>query len=82
MEIVKFNGRIVEVIELFSDHLIVQDIRTKEIFLILYCQVEKENEICYNSDDVSNIISLEFWKQCLRKTKSKKTTFQKKRRLV
>lgn len=82
METVVVNGKHLDVIELFPETILVQDIVTKEVFLILYCQVENESGVCYNNSEVSNIISLEYWKKCQKKEKAKKPQSKKLYKMI
>lgn len=62
METCKVNGVPVEVIECFKEHILVQEVVSRDIYLVFYWQIDPSETIGYNSND-SNIISLKGWLQ-------------------
>lgn len=61
----KVSGVEVDIIELFTDLVLVQEITTKNIYLVPYYCIEADADISYNDncEDISNVISLEGWKK-------------------
>ena len=65
----KFKGKPVDIIEMFDLGVVVQDVESKDIFTILYDELDSPQDVGYNNE--SNIISLKGWKEWQRKTKKK-----------
>jgi len=76
----KIGGNSVEVIELFEDHLLVQEVLSKRIYLVYYYELDPGNEMVYNNID-SNILSMSYWKDFLCQKKRKKELQKKSYRI-
>lgn len=73
---VTINGVVVEIIELFDEKALVQELISKEIYLIYLCEFDPTDGIGYNNniepEGRSNIISLKGWLKCQKTRKNKK----------
>ena len=59
----KIDKKIVEIIELFGDHALVQEIISKKIFIAYFWQFDSCVPVLYNiNEEISNVISLRGWK--------------------
>ncbi len=63
------NGINLEVVEVFSDNVIVQDVKTKEIYTLPVFFIEHVRNWCYNNtcEDESNVFSLTGWSKWRKK---------------
>ena len=68
MDRIVYNDRLYEVVQCFDDHVLLQDIDSKNLILIEYQSLHPK---FYN---INNIYSLEFWRNVKKTKKSKKTT--------
>jgi len=60
---VKAHGVSVDILELFDDLILIQEIISKNIYLITYNCIDPHDNIGYNSkcEEDSNVISLKGW---------------------
>lgn len=68
----KMDGICIELIQLFDEHALVQEVLSKKIYLIHVRQIDSAFGLEYNNieaKDLSNVISLKGWIKCQRKTK-------------
>lgn len=71
-EIFKIDeGIVVEIIEIFDDSVLIQEVDSKEIYLVYYHDFDPSDSILYNIE-TSNIISLDGWKALCQKKKKKR----------
>lgn len=79
-EIFKINeGILVEIIDIFEESVLIQEVDSKEVYLVYYSEFDPSDAMLYNIEE-SNIISMEGWKAiCQEKKKKKKRKNQPKR---
>lgn len=71
------RGVLVEAVEVFGEHVLVQELESKEIYLVGFHDVDTVSDPIAQ---VSNIISLKGWKQCQEeKVENEKANFKKAR---
>jgi hypothetical protein len=62
MESLKVNGKDVEVIEIFDLFVLIQEIKSGEIYLVHHKQFDDHNNSEYN-EPISNVVSLEEYRK-------------------
>lgn len=61
------NSVQIEVIEIFDDFLVIQELKTKEIYSIYYWQIDTLTADPKSDKIINNVISLEWYKQHVKK---------------
>lgn len=68
----KYNSQHVDIVEYFGDYVLVQNRLNGELFLLDFAELVDHNIGIEDIPERSNIISLQEYKKCLRKTKIRK----------
>ena len=70
------RGVLVDLIEVLTYHILVEEVETGAIYLVPLSDVEMPTP---ESDElVSNIVSLEEWKQCQDEKRNSRTSYQRR----
>ena len=70
----KIKGVLVEVIQIFTDCVLVEDPISKNIFIIEFSQIENSENIEYSDNLDSNVVSMEGWVQGKQNIASRKSS--------
>lgn len=65
----KICGKSVDIIRYFKYHVLVQEVDSKQIYLVEYDKFDPAPGVSYNRDlaEVSNVISLDWVRRCRKK---------------